>query len=314
MTTNRSPRYLRVSLLSACNLNCSYCRPEGEAGPALVAPADKTCSAIDFLIRAGIRKVRFTGGEPTLHKDLATVVARVKAIDSGVHTAITTNGILLEDLAPVLAAAGLDSANISLDTLDAAKFHSLTGRNHFDKVITGIDATAQHIERVKLNCVLMRGTNDEEVPDLVRFADDRGIDIRFIEYMPNRFSAPGDTRFISGDEVRGRLPWDLKPLPVQPASAARYYSAPGLSVRVGFISPVSHPFCSGCDRLRLAADGMLYACLFDSSAVNLFDVMAAGSQAAQAELTKLINLKRFGGCRGAIDRPDDLPSFSTLGG
>ena len=314
MTTNRPLRYLRVSLLSACNLNCSYCRPEGEAGPVLVAPADRTCSVIDFLIQAGIRKVRFTGGEPTLHKDLAAVVARVKALDNSVHTAITTNGVLLETLAPALASAGLDSANISLDTLDPAKFHSITRRDQLDRVITGIETTAQHIKRVKLNCVLVRGTNDEEVPDLIRFADARGLDIRFIEYMPNRFSAPGDTRFISGDEVRRRLPWDLRPLPVKPASAARYYAAPELSIRVGFISPVSHPFCSGCDRLRLAADGMLYACLFDSSAVNLFEVMAAGSRAVEAELAKLINLKRFGGCRGAVDRPDDLPSFSTLGG
>ncbi len=314
MSANQQARYLRVSLLSACNLNCSYCRPEGQSEPALVAPTDRTSSAIEFLIRAGIRKVRFTGGEPTLHKNLTTLLTRVKANDNKVHTAITTNGVLLEAQAPRLASAQLDSANISLDTLDAAKFHSLTGRDQLHKVVVGIEASALHINRVKLNCVLMRGVNDDEVPDLIRFADDRGIDIRFIEYMPNRFSAPGDTRFISSDEILERLPWDLKPLPVQPARAARYYSASELGIRVGFISPVSRPFCSGCDRLRLAADGMLYACLFDSSAVNLFDVMAAGSHVAQTELGRLISLKRFGGCRGAIDRPDDLPSFSTLGG
>jgi cyclic pyranopterin phosphate synthase len=314
VNVTRPPRYLRVSLLSACNLNCSYCLPEGQAEPALVASADRLCPAIEFLIRAGIRKVRFTGGEPTLHKDLATLVASVKAMDSDVHAAITTNGVLLESLAPDLASAGLDSANISLDTLDRARFQSITGRDQLDKVVSGIDTAAQHIGRVKLNCVLVRGTNDAEVPDLIRFADERRLDIRFIEYMPNRFSAPGDPRFISGDEIRGRLPWNLNPLPVKPASAARYYTAPELRIRVGFISPISHPFCSGCDRIRLAADGKLYACLFDSGAVNLYDVMAIGSRRAKAELAKLVELKRFGGCRGAVDGPGDLPSFSTLGG
>ncbi|MBU8933508.1 MAG: radical SAM protein [candidate division Zixibacteria bacterium] len=314
MTACTTPRYLRVSLLSGCNLNCTYCRPEGQSEPALIADSDRLNSAIEFLLRAGIRKVRFTGGEPTLHKDLAAVVAQVKAMDSGVHTAITTNGVLLGDLAPSLASAGLDSANISLDTLDRVRFQSITGRDQLDNVVHGIETAASYIGLVKLNCVLVRGTNDHEVSDLIRFANDRGLDIRFIEYMPNRFSAPGDPRFISGDEIRGRLPWNLKPSLISPSSATRYYSTLDLSIRVGFISPISHPFCSGCDRLRLAADGMLYACLFDSQAFNLYDVMVAGPRKADAELKKLVELKRFGGCRGAVDRPSELPSFSTLGG
>jgi cyclic pyranopterin phosphate synthase len=311
---SRSPRYLRVSLLSACNLNCSYCRPEGHAMPALVASADKVCSAIELLHWAGIQKVRFTGGEPTLHKDLASVVARVKAMGRDVHTAITTNGVLMETLAPALASAGLDSVNISLDTLDPVRFNAITGRDQLNKVMAGIDTTAHHFEWIKLNCVLVRGINDEEAPDLIRFADERGLDIRFIEYMPNRFCAPGDPRFISGGEVRRRLPWNLSPLPGRPAGAARYYTTPELKIRVGFISPVSRPFCSDCNRLRLTADGMLHACLFDSGAINLYDVMASGPRRAEAELAKLIGLKRFGGCREAVDRSGDLPSFSTLGG
>ena len=314
MKGNRSPRYLRVSVLSACNLNCSYCRPHGQAEPALVAPVDRLCSAIELLHKAGIRKVRFTGGEPTLYKGLATVVTKVKTIDCNVHTAITTNGVLLNSLAPGLASTGLDSANISLDTLDPQKFHSLTGRDQLEQVVSGIETAAQHIGRVKLNCVLMRGINDSEAHKLIMFAEERGLDIRFIEYMPNRFSAPGDPRFISGDEVRGRLPWNFDPLATKPGSAARYYSAPELKIRVGFISPVSHPFCSGCDRLRLAADGKLYTCLFGSGSLNLFDMMADDSTEAESALENLFELKRSGGCRGGKDTPRDLPSFSTLGG
>jgi cyclic pyranopterin phosphate synthase len=284
------------------------------AEPTLVASTDRLCAAIEFLYQAGIRKVRFTGGEPTLHKDLATLIARVKAMDSSVHTGITTNGVLLESLAPGLASAGLDSVNISLDTLDREKFQTITGRDQLDIAIRGIETASSHIRRVKLNCVLMRGTNDEEAPDLIKFADERHIDIRFIEYMPNRFSAPGDPRFISGDELRGRLPWALSLLPVKPASAARYYTAPELCIRVGFISPVSHPFCSDCDRLRLTADGKLYACLFDSGAINLYDVMSTGSPKAVSELMNLLELKQLGGCRGLADRSAALPSFSRLGG
>ncbi|MEE8577874.1 MAG: radical SAM protein [candidate division Zixibacteria bacterium] len=314
MSTYCPPRYLRVSLLSACNLYCSYCRPRGQGAPALVSPVDRLCGAIDFLHRFGIKKVRFTGGEPTLYKDLVAVVTRVKAMDSNVHTAITTNGVLLKNLSPALGAAGLDSTNISLDTLDAVKFHSITGLNQLDRVIAGIDAAVRHIGRVKLNCVLVRGSNHEEASDLIRFANVRGVDIRFIEYMPNRFAAPGDPRFISGDEVRRRLPWNLSPVPGKPIGAARYYAAPDLRVRVGFISPISHPFCDRCDRLRLAADGMLYSCLFDSRAINLFDMLGNSPGEAESALRKLVGLKRFDGCSGATDIPAGLPSFSRLGG
>ena len=308
------PRYLRVSLLSACNLRCSYCQPTSRRQRTVSAPDDKVRSAIRFLHGLGIRKVRFTGGEPTLSRGLGGLVSFVKALDGAVQTAITSNGVLLEAQAAELASAGLDSANISLDTLDPARFRALAGRDRLNQVFSGIDAAARHIDRVKLNSVLMRGVNHDEAEELIRFADRRGLDIRFIEFMPNRFSAPGDGRFISSREVRDRLPWDLHASPGKPNSAARYYTTPALKIRVGFISSVSHPFCNGCDRVRLTANGQLYTCLFDSSNINLFDLLAVDDGRAQAEFRNLVRSKHPGGCQSKAGAAASLPSFSAMGG
>jgi cyclic pyranopterin phosphate synthase len=271
-------------------------------------------SAIRFLHGFGIRKIRFTGGEPTLSRDLCRLIAFIKEMDSEVHTAITSNGVLLDSKARALSAAGLDSANISIDTLDPDKFRVLTGSRHLERVISGIDAAAEHIGNVKLNCVLIRGVNDDEADKMISFANRRGLDIRFIEFMPNRYSPPGDPRFISSDEIIERLPWEFKALPGRQNSAARYYTSPSLQIKVGFISSVSHPFCSGCDRIRLTADGLLYTCLYDSSRVDLFDLLATDYERADAEFKKLVESKRYGGCHTSADSIKTLPSFASIGG
>ena len=309
-----TPGYMRVSLLSTCNLKCSYCLPAGKLRSVISAPEDKVRSAIRLLHSHGIRKVRFTGGEPTLYKSLCGVVFFVKAMDRNVHTAITSNGVLLASKAKALGGAGLDSANISLDTLDPVKFRTLTGHDYLDRVISGIDAAAKYIGDVKLNCVLMRGVNDDETERLILFADKRGLDIRFIEFMPNRYSAPGDPRFISSDEILSRLPWDLRPLPGKPQSAARYHTAPSLGIKVGFISSVSRPFCDYCDRVRLTADGLLYTCLYDSRSINLFDLLTSDYEQARAALDELLRSKQSGGCRSKSGSTITLPSFSAMGG
>ncbi|MFH1893762.1 MAG: radical SAM protein [Candidatus Zixiibacteriota bacterium] len=314
MRISHTPRYLRVSLLSTCNLQCSYCQPGGKYRPAVLAVEDKVCSAIRFLHGSGIRKIRFTGGEPTLSKGLCRLVSFVKAMDKDVHTAITSNGVLLESKAKELSRAGLDSANISLDTLDPAKFRALTGSHVLNRVISGIDAAAEYIGDVKLNCVLIRGVNDDEADRLISFANSRGLDIRFIEFMPNRYSASGDPRFVSSEEVRARLPWDFRAAPTGANSAARYFTDPSLGIRVGFISSVSSPFCAGCDRIRLTADGLLQTCLYDSNNINLFDLLADDSRRAQAEFMELARLKRFRGCHNAAKPTTSLPSFSAIGG
>lgn len=314
MNINHSPRYLRVSLLSACNLQCSYCLPPGKPRRSISAPYDKVCRAIRFLHDCGIRKIRFTGGEPTLYKDLCGLVAFTKEIDRNIHTAVTSNGVLLEAKAWKLSDAGLDSINISIDTLNPDKFRALTGNARLNQVIAGIDAATAYIGKVKLNCVLIRGINDHAVDKLISFANQRGLDIRFIEFMPNHYSLPDDPRYISGQEIRNRLPWNLQPLPGRSNSAARYYISPSLRIKAGFISPVSQPFCSDCDRIRLNAEGLLYTCLYDSSNINLFDLQGTDSDQILAEFKSLMESKRFRGCRNRTNSASTLPSFSAIGG
>jgi cyclic pyranopterin phosphate synthase len=314
VSPDRRPRYLRVSLLSGCNLRCTYCLPERRDRQTLIAPLDRVRSAIRFLHRFGINKVRYTGGEPALSKDLCKLVSFAKELDGDIHTAVTSNGVLLKSKAKQLSGAGLDSVNISLDTLDPAKFRTLTGSHVLNRVISGIEAAAEYIGTVKLNCVLIRGINDDEADRLISFADGRGLDIRFIEFMPNRYSVSGDPRFVSSEEVRSRLPWDLRAVSTRANSAARYFTSPSLGIRVGFISSVSSPFCSGCDRIRLTADGRLHTCLYDSNHINVFELLATDPERAEAEFEGLIRLKRFRGCHNAAKTTTSLPSFSAIGG
>lgn len=305
-------RYLRVSLLTGCNLNCFYCRPDNQPSCEQVgnqAP-EMFKKAIDLLHQLGVAKVRFTGGEPTLYKQLPSLVSFTRRLDSSLHIALTSNGLLLGKMAKALAEAGLNSVNISLDTSDGGRFKRITGRDVFSQVVAGIDAAVEHIETVKLNCVLMRGVNDSDVADLVRFADQRGVDIRFIEFMPSKSAPDRDQRYISGDEIRAQLPFDLTPLQSDPAAAARYYKSPQLRIRVGFINPVSHPFCADCDRLRLASDGNLYGCLFSGDAVNLFGLLENDSHDAREAVAELVRAKKYLGCAKA----ERLPSFIRMGG
>lgn len=313
MNATRTPGYLRISLLSACNLQCSYCLPPGESRPTIAASDNMVRSAIGFLHHTGIRKIRFTGGEPTLYKGLPGLLSFVKTLDGDIHTAVTSNGVLLKLKARELKRAGLDSINISLDTLDPSKFRALTGRDLLPKVISGIDAAAEYIGNVKLNTVLIRGVNDREVKQLIAFADSRSLDIRFIEFMPNLYSAPGDPRFISRDEILKTLTYDLKALPVDSGGAARYLGCPSLRIKIGFISSVSRPFCGECDRIRLTADGFLYTCLYDSSSINLFRLLSDGADLAAIEFRRLLRSKRFDN-RQKVGRMTALPSFCSIGG
>ena len=309
-------RYLRVSLSSGCNLRCSYCQPEGNitARGAGSGEPELVKASINLLMEMGITKIRFTGGEPTLYRHLADIVAYTRSLDETAHIAITSNGILLPELASKLAEAGLDSVNISMDTLDRQKFRTITSVDALDKVVSGIEAGIEQIGNVKLNCVLMRGVNDDEAGAMVEFADRLGVTIRFIEYMPSRSIERNQGQYISGGEIMARLGYSFVPIGSDSSSAAKYYSAPGLDIPVGFINPVSHPFCADCDRLRLAADGKLYGCLFSSRSVNLFELLQSGEETARREIEKLIESKQYLGCAGAAHSPDNLPSFIEMGG
>lgn len=313
---NLKVKYLRVSLLNGCNFNCFYCRPTGARQTAKSSRGDigQFQKAIDLFCKIGIQKIRFTGGEPTLYSGLVDLVASTRMINEDIHIGLTSNGLLLDRMAPELAQAGLDSVNISLDTIDEKKFKAITGLDRFNQVLAGIVSAQKHLRSVKLNCVLIKGVNDDEASGMISFANQLGIDIRFIEYMPSKSNPNDRKRYISGDDIRNQLPYQLRPILERASGAARYFASPDLKIRVGFINPVSHPFCGDCDRIRLSSDGHLYSCLFSGESIDLFSLLEKNDEETLERINQLVQRKKYLGCAGAFDAPDNLPSFINLGG
>ncbi len=277
----RNASVLRISVTDRCDLRCIYCMPE--KGVTLLPNKDLlTYEEIETVVRAalktGIRRFRLTGGEPLVRKGLSRLVEKIAGMDAD-DLAMTTNGLHLEELASNLKSAGLRRVTVSLDTLRKDRFEMIARRSGLNRILAGIEkARKSGLEPVKVNTVVIRGVNDDEIPDFVRFAEREGLEVRFIELMPTSGLSPeckelGSWRpslFVKGEDVRRRIEdvfGPLKALPNDDGVARTFLS--GRGVRIGFISPVSDPFCEGCRRLRLTADGRLRHCLFDSEGVDM---------------------------------------------
>ncbi len=307
--------YLRISLLNSCNLNCFYCRPPQEENEhSHSANFDYFTSSIKLLHSLGVEKIRFTGGEPTLYKKLPDLIRFVKELDSTIYTGITTNAILMNQKVELLAKAGLDSVNLSIDTLQKEKFCRVTGRDRWQDVIDGIKKSIQYIPKVKLNTVIIRNVNDTEVNTLIEFANNLKIDIRFIEFMPTKHKSQNSDEYISGDEIMSRLPYSFTPVKSDESAAARNYTSPDLQINVGFINPVSHSFCSMCNRIRLTSDGHLFGCLFSGTSFNLFEALQNGYENTSSHIRELIRNKTYSGCSINSNSNAHLPSFINIGG
>jgi GTP 3',8-cyclase len=313
---NDRMKYLRVSLLKACNFNCFYCRPPSieSYGPADFTDPEQFKQSIKLMRHLGINRVRFTGGEPTLYPQVEQLIAYTKSLDPAMPVAITTNGRLLKRKAQALADAGLDSVNISIDTADSDKFRAITTVDCFDKVVDGIREAVRVIPTVKLNCVVVKGVNDNESRAMVDFANDLGVDMRFIEFMPTRHSASANRGFVSGADTMGHIGYAFAPAPTEKASPARYYSSPELRIQVGFINSVSEPFCVNCNRIRLTSDGMLYSCLFSGHRMDLFEMLEDGYEVAEEKIDCFMAQKLYVGCHTEPVKGQFLPSLSEIGG
>ncbi|APT90388.1 molybdenum cofactor biosynthesis protein MoeA [Corynebacterium sphenisci DSM 44792] len=294
----RVARDLRVSLTDRCNLRCTYCMP-AEGLPWL--PPKETLTTAEFIrlitigVRdLGIRRVRLTGGEPLLHRDLAGIIAAAKALttDAGAapEVALTTNGLGLAHRAAALAAAGLDRVNVSLDTLDPDRHAMLTRRKRLPDVLAGIDAArAAGLTPVKLNAVVLPGVNEADILPLARHALARGLRLRFIEQMPlgpSRAWSRG--AMVTAGEILARLgeAYELTPAaaPRGAAPAALWRAVPragGPAGEIGVIASVTAPFCGDCDRTRLTADGAVRACLFSRGETPLRELLRAGAGDAE---------------------------------
>ena len=286
---NRDINYLRISLTDACNLRCVYCMPE----QMTFRPRDELLSddelyrLIGLFGAVGFRKIRFTGGEPTLRASLVDLVRHATQASGIESVGLTTNGVLLAQLAAPLRAAGLRSVNLSLDTLDPEKFRRITRRGRLDAVLAGLDAAARVGLRIKLNAVVSRGTNDrDDAVALARFTLRQPWHVRFIEQMPFGNNAAFQTRsLVDEDELREVLEAAFGPLELvnngRLDGEARLYRIAGAVGCLGFISPVSKPFCADCNRLRLTADGVLRLCLLRDNEVDLRPLLRDGADDAQ---------------------------------
>ena len=276
---------LRISVTDRCNFRCIYCMPaEGLkwlAREDLLRYEEITRLARIFVERYGVRTIRITGGEPTVRIKLPDLIGMINQIDPTLDITMTTNGVLLRDLAHKLAAAGLKRINISLDTLNMQRFHDIARSDAFNRVMDGIDAAREAgLWPIKLNMVVMRGHNDDEVIDFARLAREKGYEVRFIEFMP----LDGDGTWTNEQVVPSRRIQeqieDLFPLvPVidtRPGPATRFKFADGSQGGVGFISSVSQAFCSTCNRIRLTAEGGLRTCLFSLQETPLRELLRSG--------------------------------------
>lgn len=287
----RKVTYLRVSVTDRCNFRCIYCMPEEgtlfEARPELLTAHEIEHIAKVFA-QGGVRKVRITGGEPLIRQGIVEIVARLSALHGIDHVAMTTNAFLLKRKAHALLEAGLTSLNISLDTLDPAKFRTLSRTGTLKGVLEGIDAAqAAGFEDIKLNAVVIRGLNDQDLPDLLAFAASKGLILRLIEFMPigtqTLWGNSGRASCVSAHEMRAllgsiwRLEEDSARYGAGPARYQRAFGAglPEEGARVGIISAVTECFCGDCNRLRLSATGGLRGCLADDNEIDLRDIVRA---------------------------------------
>lgn len=286
--------YLRLSLTDRCNLNCVYCTPLEKKGFLRhedLLRHEEIARAVAAFVKAGVRKVRLTGGEPLVKKNIAGLVRMLREIPGLEELALTTNGLLLAELAAPLREAGLDRVNISLDSLKKETFAKITGHgtgasagaDAFDRVWRGVEAALEMWPRgVKLNVVLMRRLNDAEAADFARLTLDRPLAVRFIEfYATNERAARLGDALVPTAETRRRIEDALGPLEaVAPSAAdgpARVYKLRGAAGRIGFISGRSDYFCGACNRVRMDCTGKVYPCLFSGPTHDLRDLLRRGA-------------------------------------
>ncbi len=292
-TFGRQHTYLRISLTERCNLRCKYCMPE-EGVPLQAQDQIMTFEEIEKLARLfvaeGVDKIRLTGGEPLVRKGVDDLIRTIGKIDGLKTFAITTNGLLLPKKIDALHKAGVNLINISLDTLNAKKFEFITRRKGFDIVMKAIDKAIKYgYNPVKVNCVVMKDFNENELGDFVALTRDKPVEVRFIEYMPFDGNGWNDGRFLSYTDMIKRIEEShptLTRLVDGPNDTSKSYQVPGYQGRVGFISSMSEQFCSSCNRLRLTADGNLKVCLFGKAEVSLRDVLRTGK--SDDELRQII--------------------------
>jgi len=294
---NRRIDYLRISVTDRCNLACVYCKPRARMKSLAhrdILSYEEILRLVALAANLGITHARVTGGEPLIRRGIVPFLAALKGISGITDVSVTTNGVLLEELADGLRAAGISRLNISLDSLDARKYAGITGLDAWERVWRGIRrAEETGFHPIKINMVPIQGVNDGEIVDFARLTIERSIHVRFIEFMPigaaDRWQSG---RGVTADQARQAIEREVGLL--EPASAAcgagpsSNFRIPGAQGVIGFISPISKHFCAECRRLRLTADGMIRPCLLSDTEIDIKSPMRGGCD--DAELERLLRL------------------------
>lgn len=313
--------YLRLSLTDVCNFRCTYCLPEGYKKPCnkpSELSVEEIRRAVTAFAQLGLWKVRLTGGEPTLRRDFEDVVRTVSQVPGIRKVAMTTNGYRLAQRAKAWRDCGVSAINISVDSLDPARFSAITGHDRLAEVMRGIDAAeAAGFESIKLNAVLMRGVNDDELEAMVAFVATRDLSLRFIEVMRTNDNASFfDERHVAGQSVIDRLEalgWQRLPREVG-AGPAVEFGHPEAKGRIGIIAPYSKDFCTSCNRLRLSSDGRLHLCLFGDGGFDLRPLLAKDSETDLTERIRALVGAKAPAHRLHEGNSGATPHLASIGG
>lgn len=311
----RKIEYLRISVTDACNLRCAYCMPQApqECNCAKNLSADEIVEIAKASAELGVKKLRITGGEPLIRKDITELSGRLASVDGIEDISVTTNATLLESLAKPLYDAGIHRINISLDTLDPDKYRRLTRGGELKDALAGIKAALEvGMSPVKLNCVLIGGVNSDETERLARLTQKYPVDVRFIELMPIGDTAHfGASAYLPVSYVTDILP-DLKAVESPRGCVAREFTLPDALGKVGLISPLSNHFCASCNRLRLTADGCLKPCLHSEEELPVRGLH--GDELKAAILTATEHKPRMHVELSATERSHSRRSMNRIGG
>jgi molybdenum cofactor biosynthesis protein A len=322
----RKINYLRLAVTDRCNLRCFYCMPEEGLdwlSRKELMTYEEMLQACSLLVKMGIEKIRITGGEPFVRKDIMKLLTALSALDGLKELSITTNGVLTAPHVAELKRIGVRSVNLSLDTLDANRFFAITRRDEFAKVMETMEELLKHDMEVKINTVVMAGKNTQDIIPLAEMTKDLPVSVRFIEEMPFN----GDGHSHSGivwdyvrilDEIRQTFP-DIKKVPDPLYSTSYNYHIPGHKGSIGIIAAYSRTFCGTCNRIRITPQGTLKNCLYDDGVLNIKDLMRSGVNTIELEetLRAVFNNREKDGWqaeRKRMENPNFHESMATIGG
>ncbi len=295
----RKHNYLRISLIEKCNLRCTYCMPaEGIllSPKANIMTADEIYEIAKTFVNNGVDKIRLTGGEPLLRKDFPEIIAKLYSLKTEIS--ITTNGILIDKHIAILKQYGVKKINLSLDTLVASKFQSITLRNQFEKVIDNLHLLLNNGFKIKINVVLIKGFNDNEIIDFIKLTEFLPVSIRFIEFMPFAGNEWDKSKMVSQNEILDIVQTQFTASEVEKLQDDKNFTAREFKIKnylgsFGIISSISNPFCDGCNRIRLTADGQLKNCLFSNSETDLLTAYRNGKSIEDLISLSIKNKKKI---------------------